>query len=98
MIVLRNPIGQAYGAKEVAKSAAKKGYGPMLYDIAMNDVGGLIPDRRSVSRDAKNVWKKYMERPDIDHKKLDDVDDPKTPTEFDDAKTYNDVGRKMKMC
>jgi hypothetical protein len=43
----------------------------LLYDIAM-EMGyllggaGLMPDRTSVSGDAKAVWRKYYERGDID--------------------------------
>jgi len=51
---------------EVESVYANKGYGPMLYDIGMeviNLVGGsgLMPDRRSVSPEARNVWRTYFE-------------------------------------
>ena len=55
---------------EVSNVEADHGYGPLLYDIAMEMVyllggEGLMPDRTSVSGDAKAVWRKYYERGDI---------------------------------
>jgi hypothetical protein len=48
----------------VSYVVAEKGYGPMLYDIAMskaNDKGmGLMPDRGIVRPGARGVWKNYM--------------------------------------
>ena len=43
----------------VGASAAEKGYGPLLYDIAFSYAGntGLSSDRSSVSPSAKNIWK-----------------------------------------
>lgn len=61
---------------EVESVAADKGYGPLLYDIAMEMVYllggvGLMPDRRSISYAAKSVWLKYFdERQDVEHKPL----------------------------
>ena len=61
---------------EVESVAADEGYGPLLYDIAMEMVYllggvGLMPDRRSISYDAKNVWLKYFEeRQDVEHRPL----------------------------
>jgi hypothetical protein len=46
----------------VHNSAAERGYGPLLYDIAMSYAGktGLMPDRvEGVSRKARNIWKYY---------------------------------------
>jgi hypothetical protein len=56
---------------EVSNVEADHGYGPLLYDIAMEMVyllggAGLMPDQTSVSGDAKAVWRKYYERGDID--------------------------------
>ena len=53
--------------------------GPFLYDIAMEYVGqdGLMSDRTSVSEDALNVWKFYLEsRPDVVPKQLDNKGNP----------------------
>ena len=61
---------------EVESVQADEGYGPLLYDIAMEMVYllggvGLMPDRRSVSYAAKSVWLKYFEeRQDVEHKPL----------------------------
>jgi hypothetical protein len=65
--------GQLY---EVESVHADKGYGPLLYDIAMelvNSIGGvgLIADRRSIMPAAKHVWKTYFDtRSDVEHKEL----------------------------
>jgi hypothetical protein len=61
---------------QVAAVTADKGYGPLLYDLAMETVLlvggiGLMPDRIDVSPEARNVWKKYFEeRSDVIHKPL----------------------------
>ena len=46
---------------------AKDGFGPLLYDVALETVGkaGLKPDVLKVSDDASAVWKKYDARPDV---------------------------------
>jgi len=56
---------------EVSDVEAESGYGPLLYDLAMEmvyllDDGGLMPDRTMVSPEARAVWRKYYERGDID--------------------------------
>lgn len=80
---------EAWDAAEVTLSAADKGYGPLMYDIAMNIHGRIMADRALVSPSAKGVWDKYLKsRPDVDKLRLDNVNDPKTiPTE-DDAALY----------
>lgn len=61
---------------EVESVVADEGYGPLLYDIAMEMTYllggiGLIADRRSISHEAKNIWLKYYnERQDVEHKPL----------------------------
>jgi hypothetical protein len=77
--------GLAYGASEVYTSSAKKGYGPLMYDMAMEVSGLLMSDRRSISDNAKSVWKKYKERSDVSKLKIDDVENPKTPEKVDDG-------------
>ena len=69
--------GPCSGAYEVVWAIAQgaPGFGPMLYDIAMELVGdaGLICDRGSVSGEAASVWKFYLNRrPDVIAKQLDD--------------------------
>jgi len=79
--------GDAWDAGEVKFAAAEKGYGPLMYELAMSDFpGGLMPDRLSTSAAARNVWKKYEQRPDVVKKPFDDISNPKTPTKADDAK------------
>jgi len=59
-----------------------KGWGPFLYDIAMEYVAGLggrlMSDRKSVEDEAKNVWDFYLsrERGDVKPAQLDDLDGP----------------------
>lgn len=48
--------------------AWQPGWGPMLYDVAMEDAGsdGVMPDRDQVSSDARRVWDYYFtRRPDV---------------------------------
>jgi hypothetical protein len=54
----------------VRSSAARKGYGPLLYDIVMCVEGCLIPDRKSVSPSARRVWDSYSKRPDVERRSL----------------------------
>lgn len=50
------------GAWTVVYSSAQKGYGPVLYDIAMSDISPdyLSSDRNKVSPLARNVWDYYL--------------------------------------
>lgn len=77
--------GDAWNAGEVKYAAAEKGYGPLMYELAMSDFKTLMPDRLSTSDAARNVWKKYAARSDVETKPLDDKDKPKTPPKVDDA-------------
>lgn len=57
------------------------GFGPMLYDIAMEMAGsrGLMSDRRTVSTDAKIVWNYYdTKRPDVQKKQMDNLENQLT--------------------
>jgi predicted nucleotidyltransferase len=57
----------------VQSSRAKDGFGPLLYDVALEIAGerGLKPDLLSVSDDASAVWKYYDDRrEDVDSKML----------------------------
>lgn len=84
MLTFRSKPG-AWGARHVTGSAAVPGYGPLVYDVAMAHVGGLIPDRGSVSTQAQRVWKVYAtSRPDVRKKRIDDKDHPRTPPKVDD--------------
>tara|TARA_R110002110_G_scaffold25722_1_gene95148 strand:+ start:1092 stop:3041 length:1950 start_codon:yes stop_codon:yes gene_type:complete len=72
---LRTKIGKSFpyeGRYVVTHVKATDGFGPLLYDVAMETVGrnGLKPDVINVTDDASNVWKKYNTREDIDSKPL----------------------------
>jgi hypothetical protein len=82
--------GDAWNAAEVKYSAAEKGYGPLMYELAMSDFHALMPDRLSTSQAARAVWQKYASRADVEKKPFDDVSHPKTPTKADDAKLIPD--------
>ena len=76
-------------AWNVGGAHATHGWGPMLYDVAMERVGdrGLMADRDSLSADAFAVWEKYMERGDVQKKQLDDEENTLTPEEEDNCTT-----------
>lgn len=50
----------------VVTSGADSGWGPMLYDIAIEwatqNASGLTADRASVNDDAKNIWDHYLNK------------------------------------
>ena len=73
--------GDCSGAYQVVWSSADEapGFGPMLYDIAMELAGddGLMCDRGTVSKEATRVWEYYLNnRPDVITKQLDDRRNP----------------------
>lgn len=68
---------------------AKHGWGPFLYDIAMElatEAGtGLAADRSSVSRDAEKIWRYYYyKRNDVESIQLDDQYGELTPDDHTD--------------
>ena len=61
-----------YGVWIVKESYAQSGWGPFLYDLAMEVCGTIMSDREAVSSEAFNVWKTYQDdRPDITRLQLD---------------------------
>ena len=82
------PRGEAWGASMVRQSAAKKGYGPFMYDIALTLAGSIVSDREKVSPAAEKVWQGYQKRSDVKKYPLDDITDPQTPTEVDDGDVF----------
>ena len=62
---------------EVTGSEVRGGYGPTLYDVAiewatLNGLG-LVADRSGVSAEAERVWQKYLTaRPDVSAHRLPD--------------------------
>lgn len=81
-VVTMNPgedTGPCNGALSVVYSRAAPGWGPMLYDVAMEAAtqtgGGLTPDRKAVSNDAQNIWRYYFNnRSDVKTHQLDLTD------------------------
>ena len=89
------------GGFEILWSSVEGGFGPLLYDLAMEYAteygGGLMCDRRNVSSAAYQIWDKYLNlrcKPDkfgkctsadIQIKQLDTSTYPKTETPFDDC-------------
>jgi hypothetical protein len=76
--------GNCGDAWMVSGSVASSGWGPLLYDVAIEwatmNGGGLISDRATVSRDARNVWSYYMRnRNDVTAHQLDDPFNLLTP-------------------
>lgn len=78
--------GDCWNGGEVKYSAARKGYGPLMYELAMSDFpNGIMPDRKGPSDKARNVWKAYEKRSDVKQKKLDNVKAPETDPKQDDC-------------
>jgi len=82
--------GSCGGAWMVMDSTALPGWGPMLYDVAMEVAtlksGGLMADRGMVSASAERVWKYYMtNRSDVTAHQLDDLKNTLTPEEEDNC-------------
>ena len=76
--------GNCSGAWMVGSSEAMKGWGPFLYDVAIEyatlNGNGLMPDREMVSGEAKRVWDYYLKnRSDVTAHQLDNLDDELTP-------------------
>jgi len=67
------PPTECSGAWEVDRAAAKKGWGPTMYDIVMGDSpNGIMADRDSVSKKASRVWDFYYKnRTDVSKTPLD---------------------------
>ena len=70
----------------LASASAPQGFGPLLYDIALELAGksGVIPDRIYVSKDSYKVWEHYLNnREDVQKRQL-------TPEECPPADFYTD--------
>lgn len=65
-----SPIETSPKPFEVNYSWAKKGYGPMLYEVGMVDAGWLHPDQNAVGIKAKPVWEKFSKREDVAKRRL----------------------------
>ena len=80
-------------ASIIAVSDVADGWGPFLYDIAMEvatmRTNGLTPDRNVVSGEAQEVWDFYSQnRPDVKQFQLDDEYNSLTPEEDDNCGQY----------
>ena len=80
--------GNCFEGFEVFASGATRGFGPLLYEVALEYAsqkgGGLMADRNSVSDYALNVWSNYeMRGSPVKNKQLDiDLDKTKIPAEL----------------
>jgi hypothetical protein len=84
--------GDCWDAAEIKFSAAQKGYGPLMYELAMSDFGKIMSDHGAGSSgSARGVWQKYDQRADVKKLPFDDVKNPKTPPKKDDCKMIPDV-------
>jgi hypothetical protein len=86
-----NEEGPCHGAYIVQAAAARQGYGPLLYDLAMSLGRPVVPDRKSVSPAARNVWDRYVSRGDVSKLPLDNKASPKTTPVEDDCITFDDM-------
>ena len=76
--------GECGGALKVGWSEAHPGWGPLLYDVAIEyatmKANGLMPDREEVSTSARKVWNYYINnRQDVTSHQLDNLEDELTP-------------------
>jgi hypothetical protein len=59
------------GLWQVTTSVARKGYGPLMYDLVLSDAPvGVMPDRGGVSKSAEKIWQFYSTRSDVISKPL----------------------------
>lgn len=81
--------GNSYSAYVINTTAALKGYGPLMYDIALGMGRPVVPDRSSVSPSAQRIWTVYkLNRSDVKKLPLDNKDAPRTPDPKDDSVVY----------
>lgn len=84
-----NPTNLIY---EVVWAQTQRGFGPLLYDIAMefvskltNGRGFLKSDPEAISKYAVKIWDTYYNRSDVKHKQLDSLENEITPTKLDNV-------------
>jgi len=80
------------GAWIITNTVATPGYGPLLYDVAIEWATmhgtGLVSDRYNVSDDARKVWAKYAARIDVDKFQCDDENNALTPIDSDNLEQH----------
>ena len=80
--------GPCLDAYIIGQTYAQSGWGPMMYDLAMELAGadGLTPDRENLSKEAYSVWDYYLKsRSDVEAKQLDDLKNTITGDEEDNC-------------
>lgn len=86
-----NLDGNCYsGMVVVMTTDTKKGWGPLLYDVALEfatqNSNGLMSDRDTVTDAATAVWQKYLDtRSDVKAMQMDNMDNELTPDEEDNC-------------
>ena len=86
--------GECNNALMVSHTYIEDGWGPLLYDVAMEhateNYGGLIADRSFVSGDAFDLWDFYAHgRDDVQTHQLDDLENSLTPMDSDNCNHDN---------
>lgn len=77
-VITTSDLNGSNKIQEVGRVAAEKGYGPLMYEMAMGYInpGFLMPSRDGdIRSEAWNVWKKFYQRKDIIKKPLDVQDE-----------------------
>ena len=73
--IWKTDAGECLNGWSVLQSGAERGWGPLLYEVALEWAsehgGGLTSDRGIVSKYALAVWDKYAARSDITVKQMD---------------------------
>jgi hypothetical protein len=87
-------VGNCDNAWIVAGSEAEYGFGPLLYDVAMEwatlNGNGLTSDRYEVSAQARKVWDYYLNnRGDVKNSQLDDMQNTLTKPKEDNCNQYS---------
>lgn len=85
--------GPCMQAMNVTNSKASGGFGPLLYDVAIEASGGLMADRYTVSGEAADVWWNYMNRrSDVIQQQLDNNENQLTPDDGDNCDQNVSIG------
>lgn len=89
-IAKNDELGGCLGSWVIDFTTAEKGWGPLLYDVAIEWATmrgkGLMPDRVGVSDKAYAVWDFYLKnRPDVEKVQLDNTNNDLTPQEIDNC-------------
>lgn len=87
----KNLDGNCYnGMVVVMTTDTTKGWGPLLYDLALEyasqNSNGLMSDRETVTSEAVAVWEKYLDtRSDVKKIQMDNMENELTPNEEDNC-------------